>query len=269
MKLVCYRYQERTCWGILEDEQIEMLGTSPLEEIVPIGRRVSSREVKLLAPVNPTNIIAIGLNYRSHAEESEMKYPDRPVVFAKTTNSVVGPGDDIILPSMAPDEVDYEAELAVIIGKKCKEVDQRHALDYVLGYTCGNDIGARDCQLRQDTQWTRAKSFDTFCPLGPVIETSLNPLDLNIELRLNGKVMQKANTSDMVFSCKELVSYLSQCMTLLPGTVILTGTPSGVGFARKPPVFLRPGDLVEVEIGGIGSLENKVASTSQKGMNST
>ncbi|MFQ5887853.1 MAG: fumarylacetoacetate hydrolase family protein [Candidatus Hydrothermarchaeales archaeon] len=264
MKLVRYLYQEKTCWGILDGEQIEILKVSPLEKVILTRRRVLLREVRLLAPLSPPNVIAIGLNYKSHAQESGMRYPDRPVVFAKTTNSVIGPGDDIILPSIAPDKVDYEAELAVVMAKKCKNVTRKNALDYVLGYTCGNDITARDCQLKQDTQWTRAKSFDTFCPLGPVIETVLNPDNVAIESRLNGRVMQEGNTRDMIFSCAEVVSYLSQGMTLYPGTVILTGTPSGVGFARKPPIFLRAGDRLEVEIEGIGTLENRVTQLSGK-----
>ncbi len=258
MKLVRCQYEGKTWWGILNGEQIEMLQVPPFEDIIPTGKKVSFADVKLLAPVDPPNIIAIGLNYKSHAEESKMQRPDRPVVFAKTTNSVIGPGDEIIIPRAAPDEVDYEAELAIVIGRRCKDIGKENALDYVLGYTCANDITARDCQLRQDTQWVRAKSFDTFCPLGPVIETELNPDNVDIELRLNGKIMQRDNTREMIFSCPELVSYLSHCMTLYPGTVIMTGTPSGVGFARKPPTFLRPGDYVEVEIEGIGILRNSV-----------
>lgn len=258
MKLLRYRYEGKNYWGVLDGEQIETLELPPFENIISTGKKISVSKVKFLAPVAPPNIIAIGLNYKSHADESGMKYPSIPVVFAKTTNSVIGPSDEIILPSIAPDEVDYEAELVIVIGKKCKDVSKENALNYVLGYTCGNDVSARDCQLRQDTQWFRGKSFDTFCPLGPFIETVLEPDNLNIELRLNGNTMQTGNTGDMFFSCAELLSYLSQCMTLYPGSVILTGTPPGVGFARKPPIYLRSGDRVEVEIEGIGILENRV-----------
>jgi 2-keto-4-pentenoate hydratase/2-oxohepta-3-ene-1,7-dioic acid hydratase in catechol pathway len=159
---------------------------------------------------------------------------------------------------MAPDEVDYEAELVIVIGRTARDVPEEHALDHVLGYTCGNDVSARDCQLRLDVQWARGKSFDTFCPIGPWIETEMDPDDAPICSRVNGRTMQSSSTSDMIFSCRRLVSYLSQCMTLLPGTVILTGTPEGVGFARRPPVFLRPGDVVEVEVGPIGVLRNTV-----------
>ncbi len=163
-----------------------------------------------------------------------------------------------MLPAAAPDEVDYEAELAVVIGRTARNVGKDEALDYVLGYTCGNDVSARDCQLRHDSQWARGKSFDTFCPLGPVIETQLDPENVRVCTRLNGELMQDGCTSDMIFSVRELVSYCSQQMTLLPGTVLMTGTPDGVGFARRPPVYLRPGDRVEVEIEGIGVLQNPV-----------
>ncbi len=219
--------------------------------------------VKRLAPVDPPNVIAIGLNYRKHAAESNMALPKAPVVFLKATTSVIAPGSPIILPPSAPDEVDYECELAIVIGRQAHAVSEERALDYVLGYTCGNDVSARDCQARLDVQWARAKSFDTFCPLGPVLVTKdeIDGDNLAIKTILNGKVMQDSNTSDMIFGCRTLVSYLSHQFTLLPGTVIMTGTPSGVGFARKPPVFLRDGDEVTIEIEGIGRLTNPVVSS--------
>ena len=215
---------------------------------------------RLLAPVEPVNIIAIGLNYRRHAEEGGKKIPDHPLVFAKLTTSVIGPGDPIVLPEDAPDEVDYEAELAVVIGRTAHKVTESDALSHVLGYTCVNDVSARDCQARRDQQWTRAKSFDTFCPLGPclVIDRAMDPNALPIRSKLNGKVMQNSNTADMIFSVPVLISYLSQHFTLRPGTVIATGTPEGVGCARKPPVFLRDGDTIAVEVEGIGELVNPV-----------
>ena len=224
------------------------------------GEKVSEEYVALLPPVHPPNVIAIGLNYVGHAEESGMEMPERPVVFLKATTAVCGPEDEIVLPSMAPNEVDYECELAIVIGKEAKHVSEEEALDYVLGYTCSNDVSARDCQIRLDVQWARGKSFDTFAPLGPWIETEMDPDEADIRTRLNGTVMQESNTNDLIFSCRELVSYLSDCMTLLPGTVIMTGTPSGVGFARKPPVFLQPGDVAEIEVDGIGVLENEVVA---------
>ena len=216
-------------------------------------------EVKLLAPVVPPDIIAIGLNYKGHAEESGMSYPERPVIFLKTTSSLIGPEDKIVIPEMAPNEVDYEAELTIVIGKKAKNIERDEVQDYILGYTCGNDVSARDCQLRNDKQWARGKSFDTFCPLGPWIETDLpDPDNCRILSILNGKVMQDSHTSDLIFNTLELVSYCSKNFTLYPGTVIMTGTPEGVGFARKPPVFLQSGDLIEIEIEGIGKLSNQV-----------
>lgn len=214
--------------------------------------------VRLLPPVQPPNILCVGLNYRSHAAESGHQEPDHPVLFLKATTSLCGPGDPIVLPAAAPGEVDYEAELAVVIGRTARDVSEEDALQYVLGYTCANDVSARDCQLRLDTQWARGKSFDTFCPLGPVIEMEIDPSALPIRARLNGQTMQSGCTSDMIFPVPKLVSYCSRQMTLLPGTVLLTGTPDGVGFARRPPVFLHPGDLIEVEIDGIGVLQNKV-----------
>ncbi len=216
--------------------------------------------VRLLAPLEPANLIAIGLNYRKHAEESDAAIPDHPLVFAKLTSSLLAPGDAIRLPNSAPDEVDYEAELAVVIGKTARHVSQEDALGHVLGYTCANDVSARDCQKHHDRQWTRAKSFDTFCPLGPclVIDPAIDPNRLPIRSRLGGEVMQESNTADMIFSVPQLISYLSDQFTLLPGTVILTGTPEGVGCAREPAVYLREGDTIEVEVEGIGTLINTV-----------
>lgn len=224
----------------------------PTDDALPLAA------VRLLAPVCPPNILAIGLNYRAHAHESGAALPERPVLFIKATTALCHPGNPIILPAVAPHEVDYECELAIVIGKRARRVSEAEALDYVLGYTCANDVSARDCQLRLDAQWARGKSFDTFAPLGPWIETELDPDNAPIRSRLNGVVMQESNTNDLIFSCRTLVSFLSQGITLLPGTVIMTGTPSGVGFARKPPVFLRPGDRIEIEIDGIGTLGNPV-----------
>jgi 2-keto-4-pentenoate hydratase/2-oxohepta-3-ene-1,7-dioic acid hydratase in catechol pathway len=222
------------------------------------GRTVPTEAARLLAPVQPRQIVAIGLNYRGHAKESGMEPPPAPLLFVKTPNAIVGPGDPILLPSMAPDEVDYEAELVLVIGKECKNVSEAEAPDYILGYTCGNDVSARDCQLRFDKQWARGKCFDTFAPVGPWITTDLDGDNLGIRLTLNGETMQDSNTSDLIFSCIQLVSYISQCMTLFAGSIIMTGTPSGVGMGRKPPVWLRNGDSVTVEIEGIGQLTNPV-----------
>lgn len=215
---------------------------------------------RLLPPVEPVNVIAIGLNYRRHAEESGSALPDAPLIFAKLTSAVIGPGDAITLPEDAPDMVDYEAELAVVIGRTARNVRAEDSLKYVLGYTCANDVSARDCQRVRDKQWTRAKSFDTFCPLGPclLIDPEVNPNALRIRGRLNGEVVQDSSTADMIFTVPHLISYLSHQFTLAPGTVILTGTPEGVGMGRKPPRYLQAGDTYSVEIEGIGELSNPV-----------
>jgi len=215
---------------------------------------------RILPPVQPPNIIAIGMNYRAHAREGGAAVPDHPVVFLKSTNALVAPDMPIVLPKSAPNEVDYEAELALVIGKPASEVPEEKALDYLLGYTAANDVSARDCQLRIDQQWARGKSFDTFCPLGPFIQTEGDPDNLRVLSRLNGEVMQDSRTDDLIFSCRKLIGYLSHQFTLFPGTVILTGTPSGVGFVRQPPVFLREGDKIEVEVEGVGVLSNPVVA---------
>ncbi len=216
---------------------------------------------RFLPPVDPPNVFAIGRNYLAHVEETKSRVPETPLVFIKATTSVIGHEDEIVLPAAAPGEVDFEAELAIVIGRRAKRVSEGEALDHVFGYTCANDVSARDCQ-RNDKQWTRAKGFDTFCPLGPWLVTAdeINPEDCGVRSRLNGEVMQDARTSRMMHSCRKLISYLSQQFTLLPGTVILTGTPEGVGFARTPPVFLQPGDRIEVELEGIGTLFNRVVA---------
>jgi 2-keto-4-pentenoate hydratase/2-oxohepta-3-ene-1,7-dioic acid hydratase in catechol pathway len=218
---------------------------------------------KILAPLSPPNILAIGLNYKKHAEEGGKGVPERPMLFIKSTTSLQNPGDPIELPrKLASNEVDYECELAVVIGRTCKNATRANALDYVLGYTAANDVSARDWQVRLNGgQFCQGKSFDTFCPLGPVLVTKdeiPNPNSLRIKTILNGQAMQDWNTDDMVFDVPALVEFLSGSKTLLPGTVILTGTPHGVGFARKPPVFLKAGDTVTIEIEKIGSLTNPV-----------
>lgn len=220
---------------------------------------------KILAPLVPTNILCIGLNYRQHAEETGAKIPEFPVLFLKATSSVQNPGDPIELPrALRSEEVDYECELAIVIGKRCKNVSRKDALDYVLGYTCANDVSARDWQKRKGGgQWSRGKTFDTFCPLGPWIVTPEeipNPNALRIRTELNGQTVQDWNTDDMIFDVPALIEFLSGSTTLLPGTVILTGTPHGVGMARKPPLWMQAGDSVTVEIERIGSLTNPVVA---------
>jgi len=215
---------------------------------------------RLLPPVWPPNVFGIGLNYHEHAAEGGREAPNKPLVFLKATTSVVAAGEPVRLPPSAPEEVDFEAELAVVIGRRAARVSLQAAPDYVLGYTCANDVTARDCQKRLDKQWARAKGFDTFCPLGPVMVTpdEFDPSEATVESFLNGQPMQRGHAADMIFDCPALVSYLSHQFTLLPGTVICTGTPAGVGYSRQPPVFLRPGDRITVRIAGIGDLTNPV-----------
>jgi len=219
--------------------------------------------VKLLAPVVPAMFLCVGTNYRQHTEETKMKVPGFPVLFLKSPAAVQNPGDPILLPThLKSSEVDYECELAVVIGRRCKNVSPAKALGCVLGYTCANDVSARDWQIqRGGSQWCRGKTFDTFGPLGPCLVTTdeiSDPNKLAIKTVLNGKVMQEANTDDMIFNVPTLISFLSGSTTLLPGTVILTGTPGGVGMARTPPVWLKDGDVVTIEIEKIGQLTNSV-----------
>lgn len=218
---------------------------------------------KLLAPIQPAQILCIGLNYRKHAEETKARLPERPILFLKGINALQNPGDPILLPThLRSDEVDYECELAVVIGKPCKNVSRERALEYVLGYTCANDVSARDHQIKLGGgQWCRGKSFDTFAPLGPRLVTRdeiPNPNALRISTILNHERVQDWTTHDMIFDVPALIAYLSGSTTLPAGTVILTGTPHGVGMAAKPQRWLRAGDTVSIEIEGIGTLTNPV-----------
>lgn len=227
----------------------------------PTGRTL--RAARLLAPLAPTAVYAIGLNYHDHAVETGSPVPEYPVLFMKNVRAVIGPGETIRLPRrLRSDEVDAEAELAVVLRRDCRNATRANALDHVAGYTCANDVSARDWQLRRSgRQWCRAKSFDTFCPLGPWVVTTdelPDPLHLGIASRLDGRTMQQSNTAQMIFDVPALLEFLSSDTTLPAGSVILTGTPHGVGMARTPPVWLQPGDTVTVEIEGIGVLENPV-----------
>jgi 2-keto-4-pentenoate hydratase/2-oxohepta-3-ene-1,7-dioic acid hydratase in catechol pathway len=224
-----------------------------------------SKMVKLLAPVVPPVILCIGLNYRKHAAETGAKIPEYPVLFLKSPGALQNPGDPIVLPTrLRSDQVDYECELAVVIGRKCKNVSKSDALDVIFGYTAANDVSARDWQKSfGGGQWCRGKGFDTFAPVGPAIVTKdeiPNPNALRIGTRVNSKSRQNSNTSDMIFDVPTLVEFLSGSTTLYPGTLILTGTPEGVGMAMDPPRYLGPGDFVEIEIEKIGVLSNPVVS---------
>ncbi len=233
-------------------------------DLEPSGERLPVH--KWLAPLVPVNIFCIGLNYRDHAAETGAPLPEHPVIFMKPTTSLAHPGDPILLPAscLKGPEVDYEAELGVVIGRTAKDVPVDSALGHVLGYTCANDVSARRWQKQGGGgQWVRGKGFDSFCPLGPVLVSAdeiPDPQRLAIRCELNGRLMQEGNTAEMIFSVAELISRLSRDTTLLPGTLILTGTPAGVGFTRQPPVFLAPGDRVRVSIEGIGTLENRVVA---------
>ncbi|NOY52436.1 MAG: fumarylacetoacetate hydrolase family protein [Deltaproteobacteria bacterium] len=251
------------CYGLPREEGVADVVTGDLASgFNSVGRTV--RVGKLLAPVNPSAILCVGLNYHCHAEEFGLPLPSHPILFMKNPASVVHPGDPVVLPSscLDPPQVDYEMELAVVIGRAVKDVPVDSALEYVFGYTIGNDVSARIWQKEGGGgQWVRGKSFDTFCPLGPALVTAdeiPDPQDLSLRCTINGKTMQEGHTSDMIYPVRELIAYLSEGTTLLPGTVILTGTPSGVGFARTPPVFLSPGDLIEMTIEEIGILKNPV-----------
>lgn len=246
-------------------------GHDPLREMLsnqddvlaapPISPTLELSECRLLSPVrDPQKILAIGLNYADHARESGQDPPKAPVVFAKMPNSIIGPGEAIRWRSQDSRQVDYEAELAVVIGRRAQQISAEEALSFVFGYTCCNDVSARDAQFA-DGQWVRGKSFDTFCPIGPWIVTAdeiSDPQALPIRCLVDGRVLQDSTTAEMIFGVAELVSYISQTVTLEPGDVIATGTPFGVGFARKPPIFLENGNLVQVEIDGIGTLPNPV-----------
>lgn len=258
----------RTLCGIPSDESTAaVLPSDAFGARTPTGE--TARIGRVLAPVEPCNIYGIGLNYRAHAAETGAPIPDQPIVFMKPTTAVVGPGDPIVLPSACEHgpEVDYEAELAVVIGRGARNVGVDDALDHVLGYTCACDVSARRWQKHGGGgQWIRGKGFDSFCPLGPVLVTAdaiPDPQDLMLRCVVNGRTLQQGSTADMIFSVAELIAFLSRDTTLAPGTLILTGTPPGVGFARKPPVFLAPGDRVRVEIDGIGALENPVVDAGE------
>lgn len=229
-------------YGIIEGDKVIAFGSEGFYSY-------NLEEVKLLPPCLPTKAICVGLNYRDHIEEMEDKEPEEPTLFIKPSTAVIGPDDFIVIPKMS-ERVDYEGELAVVIGKRAKNVSEKDALDYVLGYTIANDVTARDLQAK-DGQWTRAKSFDTFLPIGPWIVTDLDPSSLDIITYVNDEVKQKSNTRHLIFGVPKLVSFISHIMTLNPGDVILTGTPSGVG-------PLKPGDVVTIEIEGIGKLTNRV-----------
>jgi 2-keto-4-pentenoate hydratase/2-oxohepta-3-ene-1,7-dioic acid hydratase in catechol pathway len=249
MKIVRFILDDLIHYGVVEGTQINVAEGNPFQGMKVTSAKVSLSEVKLLPPCMPSKALCIGLNYRDHAEEFGFPIPASPVVFIKPPSSVLSPFGLIDYPSLSA-RVDFEAELVVVIGKKARHIEVENASDYILGYTCGNDVTARDLQPK-DGQWTVAKSFDTFLPLGPWIETELDPSDLRVTATLNGELKQSSSTRNLIFDVPHLLSYLSSIMTLEPGDIIMTGTPSGVG-------PMKSGDRIVVEIKGIGSLENTV-----------
>ncbi|MCX7848101.1 MAG: fumarylacetoacetate hydrolase family protein [bacterium] len=236
----------------LTDMRCEILSGAPWDGAALVVAEGEAAGLELLAPCEPHKIICVGVNYHDHAQELGHSIPASPLLFLKPPTSVIGPGEAIVYPPYWTQRVDYEAELAVVIGWRARRVKPEAAGEVIFGYTCLNDVTARDVQ-RQDGQWTRAKSFDTFCPLGPVIARGVDPSALRIECRLNGQVRQSSSTARMIFGVRELVSFASHVMTLEPGDVLATGTPAGVG-------PMQPGDVVEVEIEGIGCLRNSVVA---------
>ena len=259
VKIVRFKNGAKAQYGIVQKEKLFPCTGDPFGGMKKNGKAMNLNSVKLLPPVSPPNIICLGLNYKKHVEECKDPTPAVPLLFFKTTTAVCGPGDPIVLPIHTPDKIDYEVELAIVIGKKAKHVPLGKASEVILGYTVANDVTNRGVQF-DDGQWARGKSYDTFCPMGPAIVTDLDGDNLNLTCKIDGKVMQASNTSDLIFSTRRLVSFISDCMTLLPGTIILTGTPEGVGFTRQPPVFLQEGQVIECEIEGIGVLSNPVES---------
>jgi 2-keto-4-pentenoate hydratase/2-oxohepta-3-ene-1,7-dioic acid hydratase in catechol pathway len=252
MRIVRYAHHGRIDFGILEGELIRRLGQSPFKGMSATGESIPLDQVRLVAPCIPSKIVALGLNYRDHAAEFGHPIPEEPLIFLKPSTAVIGPDEDIVYPAMSR-RVDYEAELAVVMGRPCRNVKEQDFRDYVLGYTAINDVTARDLQ-KKDGQFTRSKSFDTFAPLGPWIETEIpDPDNLTVAAYLNGERRQHSSTRNLVFGVGALVSFISRIMTLLPGDVIATGTPSGIG-------SMQPGNVVEIRVQGIGTLRNRVVS---------
>src|SRR5919109_3298861 len=251
MRLLRFRYGDRIATGAVElgSDEVQVLRGTFFEDPLPTGEVVPLDDVHLLAPVLPSKLVCVGKNYAAHAAEFGMEVPEEPLLFLKPSTAVIGPTDPIQLLPISR-RVDYEGELAVVIGRLAGGVRAEDAGKYVLGYTCANDVTLRDLQ-KADDQWTRAKGFDGSCPLGPWIETDLDPTDVLVQTRLNGEVRQQASTSDMVFGVATLIEHITTFMTLLPGDAILTGTPEGVG-------RLADGDVVEVEVDGVGTLRNGV-----------
>jgi 2-keto-4-pentenoate hydratase/2-oxohepta-3-ene-1,7-dioic acid hydratase in catechol pathway len=251
LKFGRFKKDDKIFYGTVEDDHVREITGDIFGQYTILNKKLSLKEVENLAPCMPSKIIAVGLNYRSHAEEVKMELPEEPILFLKPSTAVIGHEQNVLYPAMSK-QVDYEGELGVVIGRECRSVSIGQAPDYIFGYTCFNDVTARDLQ-KKDKQWSRAKGFDTFAPMGPFIETDFDPANALIETYLNGEKKQSGSTSDLIFSVFFLVSFISHVMSLLPGDVIATGTPSGIG-------PMQAGDVVEVRIEGIGTLRNKVTN---------
>jgi 2-keto-4-pentenoate hydratase/2-oxohepta-3-ene-1,7-dioic acid hydratase in catechol pathway len=249
MKIIRFYYKQKERWGVLKGEDVCVLKEPPFKRVIKTKQKLSVKKIKLLAPTRPSKVVLVGLNYRDHAEEMTMQIPDEPIIFLKPPTAVLDPGAAVIYPQGVT-RLDYEAELALVIKKTARHIKESDVARYILGYTCLNDVTARDLQ-KKDGQWTRAKSFDTFCPVGPWIETKFDPENVTVRAFVNGTKKQDSTTGQFIFKVPYLVSFISSIMTLYGGDIISTGTPKGVG-----PMNL--GDTVQVEIEGIGVLENKI-----------
>jgi 2-keto-4-pentenoate hydratase/2-oxohepta-3-ene-1,7-dioic acid hydratase in catechol pathway len=259
LKIVRFASKGKIKYGVWEGDTIQGYLRDPFcssEKFSPDNTTYKISEVKLLAPCEPSKIVCLGLNYRSHIQETGFQEPDEPLMFLKPSTSVIGPEDYVVLPTFAvKSRIDYEGEVGVVIGKEAKDVAEKDALEYVLGYTCVNDVSARYYQ-KKDVQWTRAKGFDTFCPIGPCIANLTNPERIELQTIVNGQTRQSSDTSYLIFSIRKLVSFISGVMTLLPGDVISTGTPEGIG-------PMQAGDIVEIKVGGVGTLKNYVKNKAE------
>ena len=249
MKYARILFQDKVRYAVIEGDKARLIEGTVFDKFALTDEVYPLSSVRLLAPSEPSKVVCVGLNYAEHARETNMPVPDEPIFFIKPSTSVIGPGEAIIYPKMTK-RMDYEAELGAVIKKQMKNVSPAQVRNYLLGYTCLNDVTARDLQ-RKDGQWTRSKSFDTFCPIGPWVVNDIDPNNVDIELYLNGKRRQASNTKEFVFKMEDLLSFISRVLTLLPGDVVATGTPSGIGPMKR-------GDQVEVRIQGIGGLKNPV-----------
>lgn len=249
MQILRFKHNNILNWGIVENKSVIQLANDPFNKIEKTGISFDFSKVKLLVPTTPSKIVLVGLNYKDHAKELGMDIPENPIIFLKPLTTLIADSQSIIYPDGVK-RVDYEAELAIVIKKQAKNIPENEVKDYILGYTCLNDVTARDIQ-KKDGQWSRAKSYDTFCPTGPWIKTDLDPSNLKITAILNGNIVQESNTNQFIFSIEKVVSFISSVMTLNPGDIISTGTPAGIG-------SMKPNDIISIEIESLGTLTNNI-----------